>query len=294
MNGQLLPFSEMALPVWDLGVVAGASITEMARTFGHRAFRLAEHVDRLLTSCRALKFHSPYTANQLIAAAEEVVTANITLISGSDDLGIVVFITAGANRTYLGGGELPGPTVGVHTFRLPFEIWKASAERGLRLVIPDRTQISSNSLPVTHKTRNRLHWWLADQESHEKMPGARALLLDNFGLITETSTACFYGVVDGRIVTPKNNVLESMSRKLVEQAAAACEIPFAIRDIGPNEIPGMTEAFVSSTPVGVLPIRSIDQHEFRVSHAGSLVPRLAEYWLQQTGVHPLRQIINHS
>jgi hypothetical protein len=33
INGALCPFTQAAVPVWDLGVVAGASVTEMARTF---------------------------------------------------------------------------------------------------------------------------------------------------------------------------------------------------------------------------------------------------------------------
>ena len=294
MNGQLRPFSEMALPVWDLGVVAGASITEMARTFAHKPFRLAEHVERLMSSCRELKFETPYSTEQLITAAEQIATANTNLISAKDDLGIVIFVTAGSNRTYLGAGDLPGPTIGIHTFCLPFAIWKHSAQHGLRLAIPERTQPSTPSFPVTHKTRNRLHWWLADREAGEKISGSRALLLDDKGLVTETSTACFYGVANGQIVTPRNNVLDSMSRRMVKEAAEFFGIPFASMDIRPEEIPGMSEAFVSSTPVGVLPVCSIDNHEFQISHAGQVLPQLAEYWHHQTGIHPLRQIIDNS
>ena len=294
MNGQLLPFSEMALPVWDLGVVAGASITEMARTFNHRAFRLPDHINRLLNSCSELGFSAPYSPQQLLNAAEEVVAANESQIAASDDLGIVIFITAGANRTYLGAGELPGPTVGIHTFRLPFEIWQTACQQGVRLAIPDRIQISTASLPVESKTRNRLHWWLADKEADAKLPGAKALLLDTSGFITETSTSCFYGVIAGSIVTPQANVLNSMSRRMVKEAAAEFGIPLIERNLQRSDINNMTEVFTSSTPVGLLPVRSIDDRQFPVNSADSLVPKLLTFWQHQTGICLRQQILKHA
>lgn len=292
MNGRVLPYSEMALPVWDLGVVAGASISEMARTFQHCPFRLTEHLNRLCGSCRNLGFRIPYATAELLDAAEQIVAGNTELLPPQEDLGIVMFVTAGANRTYLGVGELPGPTVGIHTFRLPLELWKNAAVEGLRLFIPERRQFSAHTLPVSHKTRNRLHWWLADQEAHSKISGSRALLLDGDGFLTETSAACFYGVIGGRIVTASDNVLDSMSRRIVEQAAKTCGLSFDSRNVSPDEIPQMSEAFVSSTPVGVLRVRSIGEHEF-APVADSVIPQLTEYWQQLTGVNPLDQIIRY-
>ncbi len=294
MNGQLLPVSQMALPVWDLGVVAGASITEMARTFGHKPFLLPEHLDRLLGSCQDLTFEVPWSKDQLIAAADQVIQSNIVDLPPNDDLGIVIFVTAGANRTYLGAGDLPGPTVGVHTFRLPFELWKSGASDGIRLIVPERTQISQSSLPVSHKTRNRLHWWLADREANERSPGSRALLLDESGFITETSTACFYAVIDGTIVTPRRNVLNSMSRRLVQAAALKSQIPFEFRDLRREDFLLMSETFVSSTPFGILPVRAIDKHTFPVSESDSVVPTLLSYWHTMTGICPRSQILDYA
>ena len=45
-----MPYAQAAVPVWDLGVVAGASVSEMARTYAHKPFRLPQHLDRLLNA----------------------------------------------------------------------------------------------------------------------------------------------------------------------------------------------------------------------------------------------------
>lgn len=287
-NGQMLPFADLSLHVSDLGVVAGAAITEMARTFAHRPFRLAEHVQRLLKSCDELGFSVGYSAAELCSVAGEVVETNCNLIGSDRDLGIVVFVTAGSNSTYLGTTDLPRPTVAIHTFSLPFVLWQPASQYGLSLVVPQRQQISASSLPVHRKVRNRLHWWLADQEAAAQRPGSRSLLLDENGFVTETSNGCFYAVIDGEIVTPADNVLDSMSRRVVEDAAAGLGMKFTRRNITAGEFASMTAAFVSSTPFGVLPVKSINDIEFDAGQ--TLVLELAEYWKSLTTVNPLQQI----
>ncbi|MEQ9409230.1 MAG: aminotransferase class IV [Fuerstiella sp.] len=288
LNGQQIPFEQMRLPVWDLAVVAGASISEMARTYAHQPFQLPQHVRRLCDSCDELGFTLPYNSQQLCEAAVGLVHQNTRVIPPGDDLGIVFFVTAGANRTYLGDGPLPGPHVGIHTFRLPFEVWKTAASEGVRLQIPERKQISSHALPVHRKIRNRLHWWLADRDANAIEAGSRALLLNEAGFVTETSAAAFYAVIDGTICSPADDVLDSMSRKLVERAAQALGIGFQLKNLKPTDISQASEAFLSSTPCALLPVKSISGHN--MGNDFKVLPRLLHWWEQTTGVHPQRQI----
>lgn len=289
-NGDVLPFADLSLHVSDLGVVAGASVTEMARTFAHKPFRLAEHIQRLLESCEELGFPMVYTAEQLITVAEHIVQENSRLISSQADLGIVAFATAGANRTYLDATELPAASAVIHTFQLPFDLWKPAATKGVRLVIPQRTQVDSSAMPVHRKVRNRLHWWLADQEAQATTPGSRALLLDSAGRITETSNGCFYAVIDNAIVTPNANVLISMSRRIVEEAAANAGMTFSARDLIVSDINQMQEAFVSSTPFGVLSVQSINDTVFESRNP--VAAMLNNFWQHLTGINPVKQILS--
>ncbi len=290
INGETRDFTQLQLPVWDLGVVAGASITEMARTFAHKAFRLSDHLQRLLSSCEEIGFAVPYGASEIQSAAESIVSHNISLIDAEADLGIVIFVTAGANPTYLGNADLPGPTVVIHTFPLPFGNWQAAVRDGVRLQIPEQRQIESSSLPVYLKTRNRLHWWMADRRAAAMEAGSKALLLDTNGFVTETSTACFYGVLDGEIVSPKQHVLNSMSRRMVFEAATEAGIPYRLMNITVDDVRNMSDVFLSSTPVGVLPVKSISGTEFDTDADCEVLRMLRAYWQHQTGVDPLQQI----
>lgn len=291
LNGSQVPFSELAVPAWDLGVVAGAAVSEMARTYRHRPFRLEQHVARLVETCRELGFAQEFPAELLCHAAEDLAGTNAAAISQDDDLGIVWFATAGANRTYLGERPLPPGTVGIHTFPLPFELWRNSAVEGVRLQVPDNPRAPVASLPLHRKVRNRLHWWLADREAGALEAGARALLKDHEGRITETSTSAFYAVIDDTICTPAHNVLESMSGRLVTEAAAACGLKLRRQDIHERDIPGMAQAFVSSTPSGLLPVYSING---RPLNTCTVIEPLLDWWKSETGLNPRDQIIGSS
>jgi branched-chain amino acid aminotransferase len=258
LNGEFMRMSQASLPVWDLGVVAGASVTEMARTFRHRPFRLERHVDRLVTSVQELGFPLKWPSASLLAAARSVLAHNLRHIEKGSDLGVVLFCTAGANATYLNGGS-GEPTAGIHTFELPFEMWKTGFHQGVILCIPSIRQIPTECFPVKYKVRNRLHWWLADQEANRIEPGSRALLLDQAQNVTETSTSTLHAVLDGRIVTPSDGVLRSLSSQVVEELAGSLGMPFERRNLSVGELARAEEVVLSSTPVCLLP----------VSHVGS-------------------------
>ena len=119
LNDRLVPFSQATLSVTDLGVVAGASVTEMIRTFRHVPFRLSDHLDRLFGSLELCGFLTKVDRALVESSIAEVVTHNSALIPVGHDLGIIVFVTAGQNLTYLGSSSRDSAaqgTVCVHNF----------------------------------------------------------------------------------------------------------------------------------------------------------------------------------
>ncbi|MCA9059719.1 MAG: aminotransferase class IV [Planctomycetaceae bacterium] len=293
INGALVPWQEAAIPVWDLGVVAGASISEMARTFHRTPFRIDRHLNRFLSSCDALQFPLEWQAESLAEAVQAVVSHNAASMTNQDELGIVLFSTAGLNTTYLGTeftSQFRSHTV-VHTFRLDFGLWRESLLHGVRLRIPARRQLPEHDFPVHHKTRNRLHWWLADREAHATEPGSRALLLEQSGRVTETSTSSFYAVIDQQIITPQGAVLQSLSREVVQELARAAGIPFIMRPLLPDELQNASEMFLSSTPSCLLPVGRLNGTPLRYPAGGPVFDRIIEGWSQLAGLDIRGQII---
>ncbi len=292
MNGKIIPYAQAALPVWDLGVVAGASVSEMARTFAHKPFRISQHLNRLLDSIQRIHFPIKYDERLLLDAITAVLAHNIPLIPASRELGIVIFSTAGPNPTYLGAVQAAGiqPTTVVHTFELPFETWRPLLRDGVRLRVSSVRTIPDECFDVTLKVRNRLHWLLADQEAAKLELGSKALLLDHAGFIAETSTSAVHLVCNDRIITPDTGVLNSLSSQLVEEFAATLKIPFERRPVPLAELEYASEVFLTSSASTLLPVSHINGARIGTAVHGPVFKKLAACWSERAGIDILQQL----
>ena len=70
-----------------------------------------------------------------------------------------------------GAGQGP-PTLGLHTFPLPFDRYARLFREGATLLGPSVRQPAGRLRRSAHQAGSRLHWWLAEQEVHESHPSA--------------------------------------------------------------------------------------------------------------------------
>jgi branched-chain amino acid aminotransferase len=294
LNDKLIHAHEAKLSVTDLGVVFGAAVTEMLRTFHHQPFRIDEHLDRLFRSLRTVGFPHQLTPDKLRQHVNQVVEHNEQLLPPHHDLGIVIFVTPGHNLTYLGaaGRELARtPTVGIHTFPLPFELWLDRLNHGQHLITPSIRQIPPDSLSPRIKARNRLHWYLADREAASADPQATAVLLDHNGFLTETGSANLFAVIGGTILTPHSrSTLGGISQSVVHELAKRLQLSFAAADITPHELVNADEAFTSSTPTCLLPVTRFNHRPLGDGRPGPVFRQLLSAWSDLVGLDIARQI----
>ena len=52
LKGEYVPASQCVLPIYDLGIVLGAAVTDFLRTFRQEPYRMEDHVQRLYRSCK--------------------------------------------------------------------------------------------------------------------------------------------------------------------------------------------------------------------------------------------------
>jgi branched-chain amino acid aminotransferase len=71
---------------------------------------------------------------------------------------------------------------------LDFSEMQRRYREGVSLAVVSTREIPENSIPRSMKHRNRIHYWLAEQEAGRVLPGSRALLLDQNGFVCETTT----------------------------------------------------------------------------------------------------------
>jgi branched-subunit amino acid aminotransferase/4-amino-4-deoxychorismate lyase len=290
--------SQAHLAIYDAGIVFGATVTEMTRTFKQHPWRLEQHIDRLFRSLHYTRLDIGMSKEQLLAVSHELVTHNARLVHAQDELALVHFVTPGELPVYAGAGGLAGrskPTVCAHTFPLPFELWAKKMETGAHLVTPSIRHVPPQCYDPKMKYRSRMHYYLADHEAHLVDADASALLLDLDGNITETSGANFLIVERGTIVSPtERNILPGISRGMVIELAGKLGIPFAERDIQVYNVMNADEAFLTSTPYSLMPVTRINGASIADSKPGPIVKRLLTAWSAEVGVDIPKQIHEQS
>lgn len=294
LTGNLVPASQAHLAIFDAGVVMGATVTEMTRTFRREPYRLDDHLDRLFRSLKYTRMDIGMTKAALASVSRELVAHNAKLVDSEDELGLIHFVTAGEFPVYAGSAGRAArttPTVCAHTFPMPFELWATKLDTGAHLVTPSIRHVPPQCFDPKMKYRSRMHYYLADKEAQLVDPDASALLLDLAGNVTETSGSNFLIVERGTIVSPTLvNTLPGISRATVIELAGKLGIPFVERDIQVHTVMNADEAFTASTPYCLLPVTKINGVSIGDGRPGPLWRRLMAAWSQIVGLDIERQI----
>lgn len=294
LNNRMAPASQAALAIYDAGIVLGATVTEQTRTFHKRPWRLNEHLDRLFRSLRYTQMDIGLSREELSEISHQLIEHNARLLDGGGELGLVHFVTAGEYATYASMSGRPArttPTVCVHTFPLPFELWAKRMRFGANLITPSIRHVPPQCYDPKVKYRSRMHFYLADLEARRIDPEASALLLDLAGNLTETSTANFLIVERGGIVSPTTvNSLPGISRAMVLELAGKLGIPFAERDLQVYDAMNAEEAFLTSTPYCLMPVTKINGTPIGDGKPGAMSRRLLAAWSEEVGLDIEKQI----
>lgn len=293
LNGAYIPFTEAKLAVTDLGIVYGASVTEMVRTFSHQLFMLDEHLDRLFSALDYACIEPVPQKSQLRQICETVIEQNARLLPQEHDLGLTVFITAGHNLPYLGLSEIEicrTPTVCVHSFPLAYELWDQKYKTGQYLLKAEGQQLNKNIFDPRIKSRSRIHLYRADKLVRKEDPQASALLFDQSGFAAETTIGNFYIVKDNSIKTPRSeHVLGGISQTMVARLAKQLGLCYEETDISSNAIIDADEALTSSTAYCLMPVTHFNRQPISDGRLGPIFQKLLSAWSQTVGVDILKQ-----
>ncbi|MFW5693078.1 MAG: aminotransferase class IV [Thermoguttaceae bacterium] len=290
LNGKFLPASAMCLPPTDAGFVLGVTVAEQLRTFRGELFRLEEHLIRLGNSLRLVGVDPGTDADRLAATARELVAHNRTLLGPEEELGLSMFATPGLYATFAPEGP-PEPTLGMHTYRLPFRLWAEKYRTGQALRTASVRQVPRECWPTELKCRSRMHYYLADREAAAEEPGARALLLDLDGRVSEASTAnvLVYRRGEGLISPPLERILHGISLDVAFRLAGRLGIGTVFRDLTPAEVAQSDEVLLSSTSPCLLPVTRFDGRPIGPGRPGEVFWSLIAAWSELVGVDIVAQ-----
>ena len=285
LNGEFLPEVDARLPFYDSGFVMGTTVTEQLRTFAGSLFQLDVHLSRLFQGLETIGVSSPLSRAEMAQRAEELVATNKRWLKAGDDLGLCIFVTPGPYHTMAPRG-ITKPTIGMHTYLLPFHLWETQYTQGVRLVVSGVREVPASCWSRQLKCRSRMHYYLAEREAQHRFPGARPLLLDEEGFVTETPTAgliCYFQTT-GLIAPPVSKTLASTSWHFIRELAQSEGIEVLERNLTPQDVASATEVMLASTPFCLLPVVEFQNCPLGSGKPGPMFSTLISTWSTRVSV----------
>ena len=281
LKGKFVPASECVLPIYDLGIVLGAAVTDFLRTFHQRPYRMEDHVQRFYRSCKYARIDPPVDLQESIDISEKLLAENSRLLPGVE-LGLIYYMTAGENTVYAGASGVPSqltPTYVQHTFPMQFHLWRNTFLHGVHCVTPAPRHWPPQCLSSKIKNRNRLHMWIGEREVQAVDKSAMPLFLDIDGNVTETGGSNFVIFRDGQVVSPhRKNILWGISLTVLAEICAEMDIPFVEADIQTYDIVNADEAWLPTTPFCLGPVVRINGVPIGDGRPGPMWRKILDRW----------------
>ena len=243
-NGEVLPISDAVIPLSSIEYQYGFGVYETIRVSNKLAYFVVDHIERLGESARIIGLEHQFTGEQIQKSIAELIKKNKV-----ESANIKVLLIGATKKE---DSQL-------------FIIC-------LNPLFPDKKLYREGASFVTYnyvrafphaKTLNMLQSYLAYKKAKES--GAYdALLINNEGCITEGTRTNFFCINGKTIISPREDeILLGVTRKAVLHVAKENGYEVEERDITWGDLEKCDGAFVTSTSSKIIPIRKIDDLEFR-------------------------------
>jgi branched-chain amino acid aminotransferase len=292
VNGEFLPESRAAVSPFDRALNAGDGIYDVVRTFGHKPNKFRAHAERLLRSARYTRINLGMTVDEIERVFLDVFERNRAQLAPDDDFILWMIVTRGIDpptRNPLHAGR---PTILCYCVPLNYHRFAKFYRQGAHLVTVGTRRTPAECLDPRAKVINKMNHIQAEFEARSFDPEAFPLMLGTDGTLAESSFANLFFVRDGRVHTPRRNILEGIMRQNVLEIAPMANVEIVEGDFLPYDILIADEAFLTTTSFSILPIGRINGREFLGGVPGPVTRRLMAAWQRATGIDFVTQALS--
>ncbi|MBN2020111.1 MAG: aminotransferase class IV family protein [Sedimentisphaerales bacterium] len=279
LNDKLVNIEDAWIPANDSGFLYGAGLFETMRACNGVVFRLEDHLDRLLTSAKALSIEHSYSKEYLADAVRKTLAANDLA-----DARIRLTLSAGLMSQ---SQNKPAATLLITAVKMqpyPGQFYK----NGVLVVLCPFRQNPADPT-CGHKTTSYMSRMLALKQAHEKK-AAEALWFTIDGRLAEGCVSNVFLVKDSHLYTPTTNtpVLPGIARKTVCELLIAnpstslrtSKIELVEKDLTIDDLLGADEVFITNVIMLVLPVVGIEKHTVGNGKPGPQTKKIAELYEQ--------------
>jgi branched-chain amino acid aminotransferase len=277
-DGEFIRWEDAQMHVLSHSMQFGSSAFEGIRCYntprGPAIFRLEDHLQRLVNSCRIYRMELKYTVDELVAACCELVEKN-----GLE----ACYLRPMVVRGYGAAGMVPFASP-VHVY-LPCWPWGAylgegALENGVDACVSSWNRVAPNTIPALAKIAgNYLSGQLIKMEALAN-GFAEAIALGPDGMLSEGSGQNVFLVSQGTLYTPPvGTILSGITRASVVTLARDMGIPVVEQNLPREMLYTADELFLTGTASELTPVRSVDKIQVGAGKRGPLTQQLQQKFL---------------
>lgn len=239
------------------------------------AFRLDEHLNRLLHSAKLIEIECPYTKADLKKSIIDVIRAN----GYRENISV-------RQTLFVDGFGSWSSSEPVNMFVSPIAKRLMSKEynkAGLDVCVASWRRISDSNLSPRIKCgANYINSRVGQREALRNGYDS-CIFLNEFGKVSEGPGSCFFMVKDKELITPllTDSVLESITRDTVIKIALSEDVKITERHIDRTELYSCDEAFLCGSAMEITPITSIDRYRI-TEDIGEITSMIKKIYLDST------------
>jgi len=279
MDGKLVDWNNAKIHILTHGLHYATAVFEGIRCYstkkGPAIFRLEEHINRLVNSCKMYHMTLEYSEKELKESIIETIKIN-----NVQDCYIRPICYYGYGK--MGVNPLPNKV------STSIALWdwedhiKTQGDKGMRVIVSSWVRIDSRSLPIHAKaSANYANSALARIEAL-KSGVDEAIMLNMSGMVVEGTAENIFIVKDEMLVSPPltSGALDGITRSSILTIAQYLGINFQICDISRDELYYADEVFLTGTAAEIKSIGEIDRITIANGRTGKITKKLLDLYNQ--------------
>ncbi len=279
IDGKFYNEKNAKISVFDHGLLYGDGIFEGIRAYNGRVFKLAEHIDRLYCSAKAILLTIPMTPAAVSAAVVESCRANKIR-----DGYVRLVVTRGVGGLGLNPNKCKRPSVIVIADKIQLYP-PAFYARGLDIITVPTTRNLHSALNPAIKSLNYLNNILAKIEANNG-GCEEAVMLNSEGFVAECTGDNIFIVKGKQLLTPplSAGALYGITRGVVMELARDGGLQVSEPNLTRYDLFNADECFLTGTGAELIPVVKIDGRVIGTGKPGPVTKSLV------TKYHALTQV----
>jgi branched-chain amino acid aminotransferase len=284
IDGKFYDKDSAKISVFDHGLLYGDGVFEGIRAYHGRVFKLAEHIDRLFYSAKAILLKIPMTHAEIMRATVLACRKN-NLRDGY----IRLLVTRGIGSLGLNPKSCARPSVIIIAGSI--QLYPPSLyAKGMEIVTVPTTRNLHSAVNPAIKSLNYLNNILAKIEANNAGV-EEAVMLNAEGYVAECTGDNLFIIKEGRLLTPplSAGALYGITRQTVIEIAREAGFEVSEPNLTRYDLFNADECFLTGTGAEIIPVTKIDGRVIGTGKPGALTKKLvkAYHGLTETSGEPI-------